>query len=454
MPNTNVLPTHSRSRTPRRRTGAGHVRAFVVIGLGLVLWMWWAGTDPLTGRTPGGSVTAAGELSGMIASFLICIQILLIARIPWFERAVGMDRLVAWHRTLGTSVLLLIATHVSFMVLGGSLTDSRAPWTEVTAILASYPDMITALIGTGVFLVVGMTTARAARQRLSYEAWYWLHVSIYGAVFLTFAHQISAGTHFLNSPFNRLVWIALYLATAAAVLTWRVVLPAVRAVRHRFRVVEVVTESSGIASVWLQGRHLEELDVQAGQFFLFRFLSRGHFWTAHPYSVSGLPREGLMRITVGALGDHSAGVARLRPGTPVIVEGPFGHFTAARARSRRVVLIAGGAGIGPIRALAQELVDTGHRVEVIYRSSTAAQLALTHELVVLPGLTLHSVVGRRAELGYDPLRAQSLRRLVPNIGKREVFVCGPPGMTQAVYQSLRSLGVPRNNIHREELSLQ
>jgi ferredoxin-NADP reductase len=63
------------------------------------------------------------------------------------------------------------------------------------------------------------------------------------------------------------------------------------------------------------------------------------------------------------------------------------------------------------------------------------------------------VHGRRADLGYDPLAPGTLATIVPDIAAREVFVCGPPGMTETVVRSARALGVPRRTIHLEELSL-
>jgi ferredoxin-NADP reductase len=144
-------------------------------------------------------------------------------------------------------------------------------------------------------------------------------------------------------------------------------------------------------------------------------------------------------------------VTDLRPGTKVLVEGPFGHFTADRAASDRVLLVAGGAGIGPVRALAGELLAQGRHLVVVHRARDAAGLALAAEFTPSPSLTYLPVPGRRAELGHDPLDAQHLAWLVPDIASRDVFVCGPPAMADAVARTARALGVPRSAIHREEL---
>ena len=438
---------------PRQRRRQRFLRTVLVAGFLAMLAMWWVDVPATYAATPADLATTLGELTGLVGAYLVCVQVLLIARIPWFERAVGLDRLVLWHRWVGTSVVLLVVTHVLFMVLGSMILDRSLPWTAFLAVLHDYADMLTALVGTIAFLAVGLSSARLLRARLSYEAWYWLHLTTYLAIFLTFLHQLSGGTHFVANPVNRAAWLLLYLGTAAAVLTWRFVLPTARAWRHRLRVEAVVAENAGTTSIWFRGPHVDELGIRAGNFLLFRFLARGHLLTAHPYSISRIPHDGRLRITVGALGDHSGMLRHLKPGTLTFVEGPFGHFTADRASRERILLIAGGAGIAPLRALAEELTARGLQPVLLYRAHSAEHLPLLPELRAMRGLTVIPVTGRRSELGYDPLGSAALSRVVPDVHAREVFICGPEGMAVTAERSLRELMVPRRFIHREELSM-
>lgn len=437
------------ARRPGRRP-SGVLAALWAGSLGMLAF-WWLGTSPLVGATPGGAVMSLGELAGLLGSFLVCAQLLLIARVPWFERSVGLDRLVSWHRSLGTTVVLLIATHVVLMIVGGAWLDRTTLWSEVPGILATQPYLWPAVIGTALFLAVGLSSARLARQHLSYEVWFAVHLTSYVAIFLTFFHQIAGGTHFVSDPLARLAWILLYAGTAAAILTWRVALPLLDHRRYRLRVTAVVPEGRGLASVWLEGAGLQRLGAQGGQYFLVRFLTRGHLGTAHPYSLSMVPTDDSLRFTVGALGDHSSAVAQVRAGTRVLVEGPFGRFTAERATAPKVLLVAGGAGIGPIRALAEELLRRGHEIVVIHRAHTADGLALAEEFTSSRWLRYLPLPGRRAQLRHDPLAPTYLARAVPDIAERDVFVCGPDAMMTTVARSARALGVPAAAIHREEL---
>ncbi|GAA1869170.1 ferredoxin reductase family protein [Myceligenerans crystallogenes] len=439
-----------RDTSPGARARAA-LRLTVPAG-GLAVTVFWFG-GARTGTDPGTVLSGAGDLAGMLASYFVCVLLVLISRAPGIERLFGLDHLVGWHRSLGAAVVLLVVTHVLLVLTGSARWESTTVWAQVPALLATQPDLWEATIGACLFLLGGITGARLIRRLLSYEVWLTVHLTLYVGIYLTFWHQITGGTHFLADPVARAVWILMYAAAGAALVTWRIARPLWRLTRHVFRVEAVVPESPSTTSVWLQGRHVEELGVQGGQFFLVRFLTRGHLVTAHPYSVSAVPEHGRLRFTVGALGDHSSAVGGLRPGTRVLLEGPFGRFTAARTAAGRVLLIAGGAGIGPIRALAEELVRDGRDVVVVHRASTAEELALAGELAAALGAAYVPLAGRRKALGRDPLAPGPLRAVVPDAAAREVFVCGPPGLVDTVVRSCRRLRIPSRAVHHEELSL-
>ena len=174
--------------------------------------------------------------------------------------------------------------------------------------------------------------------------------------------------------------MGLYVVTAAIVLAGRVGAPLVHAFRYRLRVLRVVDAGPTAASIEVGGRGLDRLAARSGQFFTWRFLTRDHWWEAHPFSLSASPDGRRLRITVKGLGDFTERVRSIPPGTRVIAEGPFGAFTAASRRRRRVALIAGGVGITPIRALLEDMPGAPGDIAVVYRSARAADVILRDEL--------------------------------------------------------------------------
>jgi len=454
---TAITPTAALSRLDLgNRRGHLLVRVVLTAFAAGIVALWWS--DPTSLRGAGALVTAAGRLSGLLGAYLVLVQLLLMARLGWFERAVGFDRLTAWHRGLGTNTVLLLVAHALLVVEGYSLSDHRDVVSTGWRIVSTYPDMLKATAGLLVFGLVAVTSARAVRRRVSYEAWYAVHLGSYAAVALAFGHQMATGTDFVGHTLNRVLWWAMYLLVAGAIVLWRLVIPARAWFRYRLLVDKVVVEGPGVVSVTMRGRRLDELGARAGHFMLWRFLAPGHLWSAHPYSLSAAPDGRRMRITVKDAGDHSAALAHLRAGTPVLAEGPFGHFTLDRTTRNRILFVAGGAGIGPIRALAEELATANGRPDavLVYRASRDVDLVLRHELDELAqrtGMRVHYLVGRRQELGQDPLSVTDLRNLVPDARSRDVFVCGPPGMTHAVLRAMRELRVPPAQLHSEEFEL-
>ena len=269
-----------------------------------------------------------------------------------------------------------------------------------------------------------------------------MHLYAYLGVALAFSHQLATGTDFLARPAARAYWTALYVVTLGALVIFRILLPPARSLLlHRLRVERVVEEAPGVVSLEIGGERLHRLRAQAGQFFTWRFLTRDRWWEAHPFSLSAAPDGRRLRITVKGIGDYTASLRAIPPGTRVIAEGPFGSFTAAARRRPRVALIAGGVGITPIRALLESMPGGPEDITVVYRAVHDDDVILRSELDELAGrrgVEVHYVLG-----GHDaaePLSPERLCALMPDIATRDVYVCGPPAMVEATRATLGPLG--------------
>ena len=452
-----VPPVVTSARSARRRRAAGLVlvSAIVLANAGVIVWLWAHGGN-LTDKTTGDLFTGIASITGLLSAYLALIQVLLLARIPALERLIGFDRLTVWHRWNGFATVDLLVLHVVFSVWGYSLTDRISIGSELSTMLGSgiYPGMITATIGTVFLIAVAATSVVIARRRLPYEWWYAVHLLAYAGIALGWFHQIPTGNELVLDTLAADYWRALYVGTIVLLVGFRVVAPAVQAFRHRLRVGEVVEEVPGVVSLRITGRRLDRLRAVPGQFFLWRFLARGQWMTARPFSLSAAPDGGSLRVTVKALGDHSARLAAVPVGTRVLAEGPFGVFTDRTRRLEKALLVAGGIGITPIRALME---SDGPDVAVIYRALSSDDVVFRAELDALArsrGITLHYVVGdHAAPNGRDLLSPARLRELVPDLGEREVYVCGPPAMTDVAVRDIRAAGVPRRHVHIERFAL-
>jgi predicted ferric reductase len=437
------------SRSPAR-ADARWVLAVIAAGAVAAAALWWHGTPALHGF--GDWLTNAGRITGLWAGYGMVVLVALMARLPPLERGIGADRLARWHARGGRYTVGLVVAHALLITWGYAVTAHASVVSQANTLLTSYPDVLMATAAGLLLVGVGISSARAARRRLRYETWYYLHFYTYLAIALAFSHQFADGAEFMANLAARVFWGAMYAAVAAAIVWYRFAVPVRQAFRHRLRVLAVRVEAPGVVSVVIGGRHLDDLRAESGQFFRWRFLARGLWWTSSPYSLSAPPGRDRLRITVKALGGHSGALGGLRPGTRVVAEGPYGALTAAVRRRGKVLLIAGGVGITPLRALFQSLPAAPGDLMLIYRVSSMDDAVFRRELEQLAEqrrARLWFVAGTRASLGGDPLTAAALAARVPGLAKHDVYLCGPPGMTDAVAGELRAAGVRRRQIHRE-----
>jgi predicted ferric reductase len=417
--------------------------------------------------TTGAILIACGQVTGLVVTDLILIQLLLASRVPWVDRVYGLDRALKAHRILGRITVPMVLVHAGALVAGYAVQDhlpAITAWAvEPSRMLSGVPHMVTATASMVLLIAVAVTSVRAARNAMGYERWHLVHLTTYAAVVLAIPHELADGSDIVGHPLMRLFWIGLYLLTAGSLVWWRALVPLGRSIWHQPYVERVVPEAPGVWSVWIRGRHLDRLGAQAGQFFNWRFLTRGMLLAAHPWSLSAVPGPRRLRITVRDLGDHSRKLRDLRPGTRVLIEGPYGAFTTERRERRRVVLVAAGIGITPVRALAEELVTgSGHEpgdVTLVYRADSTDHLALAAELRQLAaqsGLVLHLLVGPPVTDSWLPgdltqgrSDATAFVGLVPELDRNDIYVCGPERWMDLVHASLDDAGVPRSQVHDE-----
>ncbi len=445
----------------RRARADARVRAAAVAGLWaslLLVTYWWVaggGVQDLGGWTSG--LTSLGRLTGLLASDLLLVQVLLMSRLPPLEHAFGRDRLARQHRLVGFTSFNLMLAHIGLITWGyasGELARTPATLWDLTV---DYPGMLLAAAGTLALVMVVVTSIKAARASLRYESWHLLHLYAYLGVGLALPHQLWTGQEFLTSTAATVFWWGLWIAAAVSVLVWRLALPLWRSARHGLRVTSVVPEQPGVASVYLTGRDLDRLPAEAGQFFGWRFLT-GRGWSrAHPYSLSAAPDGRSLRITVKDLGDDSAAVRSIRPGTRVLVEGPYGRLSE-RARTRpKVAFIGAGVGVTPLRALAEDL-DYAPGDAVLLHRFTSRPL-FEGEFAILAeerGLRVLNLPGHRRApgswLGDGVGAADDLTVLtywVPDIAERDVYLCGPEKWADDVRRCLTAAGLPPEHLHVE-----
>ncbi len=157
-----------------------------------------------------------------------------------------------------------------------------------------------------------------------------------------------------------------------------------------------------------------------------------------------------------------ARLADLRPGTRVLVEGPYGRLTGDVRRRRRVTMLASSVGITPMRALMEELDYGPGEATLVYRSRDARSALFRDELGELAterGVSVCFVPGpRRGDGSWLPAAAgdlddrAALLQLVPDIADHDVYLCGPQAWADAARAAVLAAGTPARRTHTERFS--
>jgi predicted ferric reductase len=421
----------------------------------IALFLGYGGANQFS--TPAQAVTSLGIIAGLVGTDLILVMIVLAARLPLIDRAVGNDRAMALHRSLGKPVLYLIIAHVVLLLVGYGMTSKLSAFDEI-APMWSIPDLPLAFIGFGLLIAVVVTSVVTVRRHFRYEFWHLIHLLAYVAVLVALPHELSVGGLLAVGTFQRGYWIALYVVAFGAIGIYRFVIPVIRSVRHDLRISRIERVSDDVVSIYLTGRNLTSLGSDGGQYFVWRFWSARTWWHSHPISLSAVPTGTELRITVRELGRGTTQIARLRSGTRVWLEGPYGLFTDAGRTAPKLAVVAAGIGITPIRALLEHSRLAPGEATILLRGTSEAETYLLDELTVFAEqrqATLYTSLGRRGRGSRswlserDGQRGVSLRSIFPDLLRSDVYVCGPGVWAEQVVAEARAVGVPLHQIHFE-----
>lgn len=437
--------------------------AWSSVAAAVALWLADGGATVIS--SPAAAFTALGIVAGLAGMDLVLLMLLLAARIPLIDRTFGHDRALEFHRKLGKPSLYLLLAHGLLIATGYGMAEGLDPISESIALWVLVPDMWLAFVSMALFIAVVVTSLVAVRRRFPYEFWYAVHLLTYAAVGTSLPHQFSVGGLFAEGTWQRVYWLAICIATGAALVYFRVLQPIAVSRRHQLTVSRVTRVAPGVVNIEMTGYQLDRLSGNGGRFFIWRFLSPGLWWHPHPFSLSAEPvppalgGDARLRITVRNLGRGSAQLMRLRPGTRVAVEGPYGLFsTAARTRDK-VVMIGAGIGITPLRALLESTPFTPGDATVLLRGHTEQELYLGSEILELcenRGARLFHLTGPRVPwdangwLPEDAVRAgYDIASYAPEIAEADIYICGPAAWARNVVAAALAAGAGPEQIHHE-----
>lgn len=415
-----------------------------------------------------GIASSLGKMAGLVGFVLYAINMVLSIRRHWLERFFnGLNRVYIAHHLTGGIALILLAIHP--VLLAVRYIEPSAMSTLRLAALALLPRAITlnenfqvvqqqVAINFGFIAFTGMVVLLILTFfiKLPYRVWLFTHKFLGPAFFFAALHVL-----FISSDVDRMPLLKLYMLFWAVVglgaFTYRTLFGSIFVRRYPFQVTKVALLPKGVVSIDLKAVE-DRMPFQAGQFVFVRFLWQKHHGIlpeVHPFSIASSPSEGVVRVVVKALGDHTKSLLTLPVGTVAEVEGAFGKFNYQRFANADQIWVAGGIGITPFLSMAATLDKTSPPISLFYSVVSKDELIGDK---VFAGINPAKVDSFK----YIPFITDETKKFIDanfleeksgNLKGKEIFLCGPPPMMKALRKQLRAKGVKSINIHSEEFTM-
>jgi predicted ferric reductase len=419
----------------------------VAVG-GVVIYLAWdwlrpAAVDPLY---------FAGEFPGVAAAYLMSWTLVLATRVPWLEQWFGgLDRMYLWHRRYALLSMALLVPHILLhLLLAGRAYKDTDAHESGRLVMEGH------LLGAGSAIVllalVIVSLGQVSRiVRLPYERWLFLH-RLTGLLLLTslihgwLLDLIIAGSRPLLA-----IYVSMGLVGMAAYGYDELVLRR-REPRADYTVARVSRPTPDVIDITLAPTGTKHLRLNGGEFVYLR--AGGHrAWREHPFSVAGVNADGMVRLTIRALGRDTRRLqADVREGLPATVSGPYGMFDHTLGGNRQI-WIAGGIGVAPFLGWLSQPRGALPRTDLFYCAPDAEAAPFLPELLTateeLPRLRVHPTFSR----ADGRLTAERIREVAgPLTPDLHVFLCGPAPMLEDLSRALHRHGIPREHVHAEHFT--
>ncbi len=427
---------------------------FLQVAIVLFFWFSTSGSE-LTFNLPS-SLIALGRLSGLLLALSVLTQFILRGRMPPLEKILGYETLNFLHKKNGYVVFTFLILHPALLIIGYSISGKINLIDQFIQFIAVFESVWLAFAAWMIFITVICTSIYLVRRKIRYEVWYFIHFMTYLAIFLAWFHQLKVGTDFLLNPWFVYYWYFLYFVTFLSVIYFRFINILLIFNKHRFYVEKIEKETSDAVSVYIKGKNLERFSFTPGQFLFVRFLTKEFGRQLHPFSFSSIPNNKYIRITIKNEGDFTSRIHEIKQGTKVIIDGPHGNFTEKFMTKNKIIYIAGGVGITPIRPL---LENVKNKEQILfYSNKTLDDIIFQKELEELSKknpFTIYNVISR--DESYKGIKGRINLALISNYIKNvkdyDYYICGPVSMAKSIISELKSAGISSSQIHFEEFAL-
>ena len=385
-----------------------------------------------------------GKISGLIALISLALLIFSGDTARYFDRFIGLDRLIKFQRKFSFFVLAFAGLHPFLFILSGR---------ESLKVFIPNPYLMPLNFGIFAFLILIIVMLFSYfYKRISYRAWQYIHILTYILLFFALYHAF-----FWGSSANKPIFQAIYLVILIAVVlgascrfsykyrAWR---------RPKFYISKILQETNNIFSLSLQSD--KKMKFKAGQFCFLRLKGK-KLYARHPFTISSSPQEDEFLFTVKNTGRFTFALSKMNVGDEVLVDGPFGRFIE-RKKSGDLVFVAGGVGITPFRSMALDFLARGRqgKISLIYCSKYKEDLVFENDFNRLQSENFKTFyvlsAGEKNEGSYfsGRINKEIIKKALVNMDNPTFYICGPEPLKLETIKMLKELGVSKKRIIFED----
>lgn len=415
----------------------------------------WATVQPLDVRfvTPVVSLLSLGQVAGLLGLNLYAFNLLLATRIKIFEDLFGgLNKVFIAHHIIGGIALITLMIHpimLALRLVPSSIHDAAL---LLLPMLDNLPVAYGVLSLWGTILLLYLTFF----VTLPYPVWLTSHKFLGAFFFLAGLHVLFIPNDLSRDPLLKSYMLGFVVLGVVSFL-YRTILPSLLVRRYNYLVRSAAQKAPGVVTVDLIPEN-RLMNFRAGQFVFVSFHAPGISAEWHPFTISSAPGGGDFSITIKSLGVYTKKLTSILPaiaGARVNVEGAYGRFSYENYGNPQQIWIGGGIGITPFLSMAHAMGAGPYNIDLYYSVKNESEL-IDFDLLLATQINTPDRVLRVFPFVADKqgfLTAKYIAGQSPNVKDRDILICGPPVMMQAMRKQFQELGVPNKAIHTEEFAM-
>lgn len=385
-----------------------------------------------------------GKLAGLTGFLFLSLLIFSGDTARYFDRFFGIDKIIKFQRKFALFTMVFILAHPIFFIL--------SDWSSLSFLIPNFSTLPLALGAMSLYIFIAVMIASTAYKRISYNIWQYIHILTYLLFFFSLYHAFNWGFDSGNGLVRAIYLILLIAIVGGIIYRTNYKLKQKRA--GKFYVQSVTNETKDVFKLTLKSE--KKFFFRAGQFCFLR-LNQDELYARHPFTMASSPAEKELRFIVKIQGRFTRALLKLKPGDEVIVDGPFGIFTAEDSATD-LIFIAGGVGIAPFVSLIKDRLASriNQSVVLLYGSKTEADIICRRELdSIKKGWFKKAYIlsGNPSELARGEaghINQEIIEKYVSNISNSLFYICGPEPMKKSLKEILKKLKVNRRKVIIED----